>query len=146
MTDVACLLSARLIFDFASLLSNAFDDKCDCTMEVFENHLVLDGWNRRAHCASEALLKFKINQIRFTSCSVFHQKNPKTDSILFSEHQAHLLPLLSPRFLILSFYFPPNMSCSSQLTSCSPYWLSYVPCKQALLLFKENDLCLQINR
>lgn len=77
---------------------------------------------------------------------VHQKKKEKSESILFSEHQAHLLPLLSPYFLILSFYFPPNMSCSSQLTSCSPYWLSYVPCKQALLLLKENDLCLQINR
>lgn len=69
----------------------------------------------------------------------------ESKSIRFSERQAHLLPLLSPPFLILSFSFPPNMSCSSQLTSCSPYWLSYVPCKHALLLFKENDLCLQPN-
>lgn len=107
---------------------------------------VFDGWNRWAHCASEALLEFKINQIMFTSCSVSSPKKKRNVNRFCSDLQAHLLRLLSPRFLIPSFYFPPNMSCSSQLTSCSPYWLSYVPCKQPLLLFKENHLCLQMNR
>lgn len=37
--------------------------------------------------------------------------------------------------------FLPNMSSSSSLTSCSPYWLSCVSHKQARLHFKGNDLC-----
>lgn len=52
--------------------------------------------------------------------------------------KAHLFSLLSPRFAPI---FLPNMSSSSSLTSCSPYWLSYVSHKQAGLHFKGNDLC-----
>lgn len=39
-----------------------------------EDHLELGGWNRKAHFASEVLLKFEINQKSITTCSVFHQK------------------------------------------------------------------------
>lgn len=45
---------------------------------------------------------------------------------------------------ISSFYpvfFKPNMSSSSALTSCSPYWLSSVFHKQPRLHFKGDDLC-----
>lgn len=43
--------------------------------------------------------------------------------------------------LVSPWFFPPNMSSSSALTSCSPYWLSSVFHKQARLHFKGNDLC-----
>lgn len=62
---------------------------------------------------------------------------------LVIECDAHLFSLFYP---LISPFFPfssqtNSMSRSSQLTSCSPYWLSYVPCKQARPCFKGNDLC-----
>lgn len=61
------------------------------------------------------------------------------------EHSS-VFTLLPSFFPFLSLFFSANSrSYSSRLTSCSPYWLSYVSCKQSRLRFKGNDLCPWMN-
>lgn len=75
--------------------------------------------------------------MKFEASRHFLLKNVCDSSVAILASKAHLS---SVNFSFRSDSLP-NMSSSSALTSCSPYWLSSVFHKQARLHFKGDDLC-----
>ena len=82
---------------------------------------------------------------KYSASCCFSQETCFPVNRMLIECDAHLFSLF---YLLIYPFFPlsfqtNSMSYSSQLTSCSPYWLSHVLCKHTRPSFKGNDLCLK---